>query len=206
MLYYCFAMKGNNTTRKLLIFVAALAVLFVAVTAITASKTLNEAKANESFTEIDYYSMQEYSDQNVESIMKALKSGSSENLSKLITASDTKDGVDAVLEFADWSNADIENAVGLGAGSLSPEPDANGRMDVSERFFVYAGDSKYVLFIETLTSRWGRNNDGVSAVSVMTFEHFDALDYGWNGEADDYSAVAGSLFWTGNQPEDEGAE
>ena len=192
--------------RKLLIFVAALAVLFVAVTAITASKTLNEAKANETFTEIDYYSMQEYSDQNVESIMKALKSGSSENLSKLITASDTKEGVDAVLEFADWSNADIENAVGLGAGSLSPEPDANGRMDVSERFFVYAGDSKYVLFIETLTSRWGRNNDGVSAVAVTTFEHFDALDYGWNGESDDYSAVAGSLFWAGNQAEDEGAE
>jgi len=52
-----------------------------------------------------------------------------------------------------------------------------------------------VLFIETLTSRWGMNNEGVSAVGVTTFSHFDGVDYNWSGEKDDQSALAGELFW-----------
>ena len=73
--------------------------------------------------------------------------------------------------------------------------DENGRMDISERFIVDVGDVKYVLFVETLTSRWGMNNDGVSAAAATTFGHFDGTDYAWNGEGDDQSVLAGSLWW-----------
>ena len=104
-------------------------------------------------------------------------------------------GVDALMNFADWKNADFENATSMGAGSLTPAPDENGKMDISERFIVNVGDVKYVLFVETLTSRWGMNNDGVSAAAATTFGHFDGTDYAWNGEGDDQSVLAGSLWW-----------
>ena len=79
-------------------------------------------------------------------------------------------------------------------------------MDVSERIFVDIDGTRYVLFVETLTSRWGRDNEGISAIAATSFEHFDALDYAWSGEADDQSALAGSLFWTSNQQSEQPAQ
>ena len=38
------------------------------------------------------------------------------------------------------------------------------------------------------------NNEGISAVAVTSYEHFDDLAYGWNGEKDDSSALAGESF------------
>ena len=81
--------------------------------------------------------------------------------------------------------------------SLSPfstAPDKNGRMDISERFFVDVGEQRYVLYVETLTSRHGMNNEGVTVVGATTYEHFDELNYLWNGNKDDSSAVAGKSF------------
>ena len=68
----------------------------------------------------------------------------------------------------------------------------------NERKSVFGGASgrqqKYVLYIETLTSRHGMENKGVSVVAATTYEHFDESGYGWNGEKDDSSAVAGKTF------------
>ena len=107
----------------------------------------------------------------------------------------SSDGIESVVNFADWKQADFDNAVSMGSGSLSGEPDADGRLDESERFFVYVGSNRYVFFIETQTSEYGRKNDGISAIGVTTFSHFDATDYAWNGEKDDQSVLAGQLFW-----------
>jgi hypothetical protein len=107
------------------------------------------------------------------------------------------------MEFADWKKADFENAVSMGAGSLTTAPDENGKMDISERFFVDIGDTRYLLFVETSTSRWGRANDGVSAVAVTTLEHFDELDWDWNGEPDDSSVLAGKLLWNAGKGDEE---
>ena len=83
---------------------------------------------------------------------------------------------------------------GVKLETLPPHPDKNGKIDISERFVVPVGDQKYVLYIETLTSRHGMNNEGVSVIAATTYDHFDQLDYGWNGAADDSSAVAGKSF------------
>ena len=147
--------------------------------------------AEEKITEPDFYSMTAYSNENSDAVMDALKSGSAEKLGALMI--DPK-GAEDVTGFADWSKADFDNAVSLGAGSFSTAPDKKGRMDISERFIVPVGEDKYVLYIETLTSRHGMNNDGVKVVAATTYDHFDQLDYGWNGEADDSSASAGESF------------
>lgn len=194
------AMNKIPTKVKVIFFLLLLAAVFVAVTSRVASDTFKELKAAESFSELDYYSMQEYCDKNASTVMSALKSGKADKIKAIMTNSE---GLDEVMNFADWSQADFKNAVGLGAGSLSPGPDADGRIDMSERFFVDAGDTKYVFFIESVSSRWGRTDEGISAIAVTRYTHFDAdLDYVWNGEPDDQSALAGSLFWIGNQPKE----
>lgn len=178
---------------KIIVFVVLILALFVGVTKYNANKTYDERKASEKLTTIDTYSMNNYCKANCDAVMNALKKCDREALAALMI---NPDGVDSVMEFADWGKADFENAVSMGSGSLTKEPDENGRQDVSERFFVKIGKTKYMLFVETVTSRLGRDNDGVSAVAVTTFSHFDATDYAWNGEDDGESAVAGQLYWS----------
>ena len=186
-------MKKGLGFIKFIIYIIIVSALFVALCTNTAKKTFSELKAGESFDEVDYYSMQEFSDQNVQLVFSSLKSGKIDDIKGKMNNSE---GLDDVAAFANWSEADFDEAVGIGAGSLSPKPDADGRMDMSERFFVNAGDAKYVFFIESVSSRWGRTDDGISSIGVTTYEHFDgALEWGWCGEKDDSSALAGELFW-----------
>ena len=184
-------MKKKKSNQILMIAFLMMVLVFVLVAVVTMRSTYNKKVANEKTDGYDFYSMAEFSNGNCKAVMKALKSGSADKLGALMT--DSK-GTETVIGFADWSKADFDNAVSLGAGSLSAAPDKKGMMDVSERFIVPVEDEKYVLYIETLTSRHGMNNEGVKVVAATTYEHFDQLDYGWNGETDDSSAVAGESF------------
>ena len=184
-------MKKKRSNQILLVAILLMLLVFVIVTVMTAGSTYDKKVAGEKITEPDFYSMTEYCKDNSEAVMKALKSGKTDKLEALIS---NPKGADEVMGFADWSDAHFDSAVSLGAGSLSTAPDKKGMMEVAERFIVPVGDQKYVLYIETLTSRHGMNNEGVSAVGATTYEHFDDLDYAWNGEKDDSSALAGESF------------
>ena len=184
-------MKRKKSTQILIILMLLTALVFVIVAIMSAKSTYNKKVAEEKITEPDFYAMTEFSSQNSKAVMKALKSGSAEKLGSLII--DPK-GAEDVIAFANWGDADMDNAVSLGAGSFSAAPDKKGMIDICERFVVPAGEQKYVLYIETLTSRHGMNNEGVKVVAATTYEHFEQLDSGWNGENDDSSAVAGETF------------
>ena len=184
-------MKKANK-RLIISFVIALAVIFALVAGISAKVAYDKRIQSEKLSELDFYSMQQFSNENSEAVMDALKAGNKSKLEKLMIKST---GIDDVLAFADWGKAKFKKAVSHGAGSLTAAPDESGKMDISERFVVEIGDAQYVLFIETLTSRWGRENDGVSAIGVTTYEHFKETDSDWNGEADEKSALAGETWW-----------
>ena len=184
-------MKRKKSTQILIILLLLTALVFVITAIMSAKSTYNKKVAEEKITEPDFYAMADFSGKNSKEVMKALKSGSAEKLGKLMI--DPK-GVEDVIAFADWGDADMDNAVSMGAGSFSAAPDKNGMIDISERFVVPVGEQKYVLYIETLTSRHGMNNEGVKVVAATTYEHFEQLDLGWNGETDDSSAVAGETF------------
>ena len=184
-------MKKKKSNQILIVLLLLAVLIFAVVTAWTARSTYNKKVAGENITEPDFYSMTEFSKENSDAVMKALKSGSAEKLGNLMI--DSK-GAEDVIGFAKWKNADFNNAVSLGAGSFSTAPDKKGRIDISERFVVSVGDQKYVLYIETLTSRHGMKNEGVSAVGVTTYEYFDENGYNWNGEKNDNSALAGESF------------
>ena len=184
-------MNKKKSNQILIVALLLMLLVFVIVAAVTARSAYNKKVANEKITEPDFYSMTEYCKDNSEAVMKALKSGSADKLSALMI---NPKGAEDVTGFADWTKAGFAEAVSLGAGSLSTAPDKKGLMEIAERFIVPVGEQKYVLYIETLTSRHGMNNDGVSAVGVTTYEHFDELGYGWNGEKDDNSALAGESF------------
>ena len=186
-------MKNKAGTKQRIIALVILALVLVLVTtAISTYSTYKTKRANEKLKTVDVYNMHEFSEANSDLVMKALASGNSDKLAKKMT---DPEGTAAVMEYADWKKADFDNAVSMGSGSLTDGPDENGNMDISERFFVDIDDVRYVLFIETSTSRWGRINDGVSAVAVTTLEHFDELDWNWNGEPDEESVLAGELWW-----------
>ena len=183
---------NKKKSNQILIIALMLLVLIFAVTAIiSAKKAYDNRRATEQLTELDFNSMQAFSTENASAAMDALKSGNKGKLEELLI-SDA--GIDELMNFAEWKKADFKTAVSLGAGSLTAAPDGAGKMDISERFFVDAGDTKYVIFIETLTSRWGRENNGISAIGVTTYAHFDEKDYDWNGEPDDQSVLAGELW------------
>ena len=184
-------MKRKKSTQILIILMLLTALVFVIVAIMSAKSTYNKKVAEEKITEPDFYAMTEFSSQNSKAVMKALKSGSAEKLGSLMI--DPK-GAEDVIAFASWGDADMDNAVSLGAGSFSAAPDKKGMIDICERFVVPAGEQKYVLYIETLTSRHGMNNEGVKVVAATTYEHFDQLYYAWNGNADESSAVAGESF------------
>ena len=185
-------MEKKKNNKLLIAALALMAVVFVITAVISARSAYNKRIAEEKLTEVDFYSMQQFCGKNASAVMDAIASGKKEKLEKQLPDAE---GIDDVMGFADWSKADFKGAVSMGAGSLSASPDENGMMDISEKFIVQAGDDKYVLFIETLTSRWGRENEGVSAVGVTTYEHFSDLNYDWSGEPDDMSVLAGKLWW-----------
>ncbi len=181
----------KKSNQILLVALLLIALVFAMITIGVAKSTYNKKVAAEKITEPDFYSMQEASAENSSAVLKALKSGSAEKLKKLMI---DPDGAENVIGYADWKSADIENAVSLGAGSFSTVPDKKGRIDINERFFVSVGEQKYVIYIETITSRHGMINDGVSAIGATTYEHFNELNYSWNGEKDDNSVTAGKAF------------
>ena len=194
-------MKRISATTKIIAFLVAVAVLFAGTTYFVARRAYVVKKEQmkeemrvdpDAYGGIDRYKMHDFCSKNADSAMKALKTGNKSRLESLLISSD---GLDEVMAFADWSEADFDNAVSMGSGSLMTKPNDDGQMDISERFFVDAGCQRYVFFIETLTSEWGRKDSGISALAVTTYDHFDALDYAWNGEPDDQSAVAGKIFW-----------
>ena len=184
-------MNKKKSNQILIVALLLMMLVFVIVAIVTANSTYNKKVAGEKITEPDFYSMAGYSKSNSEAVMKAMKSGNADKLGALMINSK---GADEVLAFAEWKKADFDNAVSLGAGSLSTAPDKKGMMDINERFIVTVGENKYVLYVETLTSRHGMNNEGISAVGVTTYEHFEELAYAWNGEKDDSSALAGESY------------
>ena len=157
-------MEKKKNNKLLIAALALIAVVFVITAVISARSAYNKRIAEEKLTEVDFYSMQQFCGKNASAVMDAIASGKKEKLEKQLPGAE---GIDDVMGFADWSKADFKGAVSMGAGSLSASPDENGMMDISEKFIVQAGDDKYVLFIETLTSRWGRENEGVSAVATL---------------------------------------
>lgn len=186
----------SSAEKKLTAFLIGLMLLFLAVAVLSAVHAYRHKRATEKFDELDLYSMHEYSRINSEKALRALKEGNSGALEKLMISNE---GLSDVSGFADWSGMNMDNLVSMGSGSLSFKADPKGRIDISERWIAETEDGKHVFFIETRTSRWGRQNDGISALAVTSFDHFDELDYGWNGEADESSALAGKLFWPTNQ-------
>ena len=185
-------MSKKRSNQILIIALLFLALIFVLAVILGSESAYEKRRATEQLTELDFNSMQAFSTENTAVVMDALKSGSKGKLEDLMP--DTG-GLDGVMNFAKWNKADFKKAVSMGAGSLTAAPDGSGKMDINERFFVDIGDTRYVIFVETLTSRWGRENEGISAIGVTTYDHFSELEYNWNGEADEKSALAGELWW-----------
>ena len=92
-------MKKKKSNQILLVLLLLVALVFAVVTIITARSTYNKKVAAENITEPDFNAMTEFSKENSDAVLKALKSGSAEKLGNLMI--DPK-GAENVIGFAGW--------------------------------------------------------------------------------------------------------
>ena len=183
--------------NNLIILLLLVATVYISVRGFTsaveyfADKTYQTRVSEEHFTEVDTYKLSVYSEENAEAVLKALKSGNEEALEKLFTES-----VDAsdLMKYADWSTINDKKTKTLGGGSYMFEPDKSGRMDFGETFWVTTSKGTYVLYIQTVGSRYGKANDGVSAVAATTWKHYDSIDWLWKWQTDKNEVLAGTPY------------
>lgn len=180
-----------RNTSKIVVFIILIIGIIIAVTTITARLTYKNKIAEEQFTEPDMYKMQEYSNKNSMGVFQALKDGDRKILGELVISNDN---FDKLLKYANWDQMDIDKVSSSGAGSMMPKPDKNGRMDVVEMFGVKIGGKKYVVYIQTVVSRWGKANDGVSCIAVTTTKRYEETDGELDWKTDKEVIRAGKMF------------
>lgn len=165
---------------------------FVYWTGRTAVKTYKERVNNEQNTELDVYKMQKYAADNAEKVLEALAAEDSDEIAELVPKASN---VDELMEYANWGDLDLENKTSFGTGSFMPKPDKKGKMDVGEQIVLDTGSGKYAIYIQTLTSRYGRTDEGISCIAVTTWKHFDEIDYAWNWQTDSGTLRVGKAFY-----------
>lgn len=184
----------NRKIYKILItIVLVLAIIcgFIYWTGRTAERTYQKRAENETSTELDVYKMQNYAAENAKKALKALEKEDANELSKLIN---NPSNVDKLIEYADWEKLDLDNKTSFGTGSFMPEPDKKGRMDVGEQIILNVGKGKYAIYIQTVTSRYGKVDEGISCIAVTTWKHFNEIDYAWKWQTDSGTLRAGKPF------------
>lgn len=175
-----------------IILVAALVCGLIYYTGWVAGKTYQERVKSETSKELDVYKMQEYAHENATIVLKSLKKGKTK---KIINNMRRPANLDALMEYADWRHMDVRGSTSFGTGSFMPKPDRRGRMDVGEQIILTAGNKKYALYVQTLVSRYGKINKGITCIAVTTFKHFNELDYAWNWQTDEKTLRTGKAFY-----------
>ena len=176
----------------IIVLVAALGVALIYYTGIVAGRTYQERVNSETSKDLDVYKMQKYAHENAEEILKALEKCDAEKLEESINE---PSNVEELINYADWKKLDKKGSTSFGTGSFMPKPDKEGKMDVGEQIILKVGKEKYALYVQTLTSRYGKINDGVTCVAVTTFKHFDEIDYLWLWQSDSKTLRAGKAFY-----------
>ena len=165
---------------------------FVYWTGRTAGKTYQERVNNEQNTELDVYKMQKYAVDNTEKVLEALVAGDSDEIAELVPRATN---VKELMEYADWENLDLDKKTSFGTGSFMPKPDKNGKMDVGELITLKTQNGKYVMYVQTVTSRYGIIDDGVSCIAVAKWKHYDDTDYSWDWKTDSETLRVGKAFY-----------
>lgn len=166
--------------------------VFIFLTGRVADYTYNKNVANEHFTKQDTYKMSEYSEENATAVVNALLKGDKDDIRDLMI--DKNADVDKIINYADWTKASEKDIRTLGGGSYRSEPDKDGRMDFGEIYWIKTGKKTYILYVQTVCSRYGKANDGVQAIAATTWEHYDAIDWAWEWQDDNQTVMAGKPF------------
>lgn len=174
------------------ILVVAVGGALIYYTGLVAGRTYEERVAAETNEKVDVYKMQNYAHENAEMVLKALKKSDTDKIQDNMRkpADLTK-----LMNYADWKDLDIKCKTSFGTGSFMPKPDKKGRMDVGEQIMLKAGNTKYVIYVQTLTSRCGKIDEGITCIAVTTFKHFDEIDYAWLWQTDSSTLRAGKAFY-----------
>lgn len=177
-------MKKNLDLIKAIVFVL---LLFVIVMFVTANGTYYFAKEHFRTTRLDEFQIQEFSSENCDAVFESLAKGG-KGLEDLMCGDPD---VREFLKYADWSKGEYDDKRSYGGGSLEDGADANGIYEYADLWRVTIDGEQYMLYIQSESSRYGRENDGVSMIAVTTYEHFNELDANWDCKPDDDTLILG---------------
>lgn len=184
--------KGNilNSIGCLLTLVIVVAI-FAFVTGWSANRQYEKRVSEENFTEQDTYKMSVYSEENTNKVIEALKNKDAEGLSSMMIGNPD---VSELLDYVEWQNMAPDKTKTLGGGSYMSEPDSDGRMDFGEAYWLRIDKKTYVMYVQTVCSRYGKANDGVSAVAVTDWDYYDSIDWSWEWQEDKHTVMAGTPY------------
>lgn len=169
-------------------------VLFLATFTIvskTAKKTYEKRISQEKNINLDVYKMHKFARENTQYVIKALQRENAKKIRKIVI---NPLNVQKLLDEVDWKNLKDDNIRSFGTGSFSSKPNNKGEIDIGEQMSIKIGKKRFALYIQTITSRYGRINEGVSCIAITSFKHYDDLDYEWNWQTDDETLRVGKPF------------
>lgn len=179
-----------NKKLDLLKAIMVVILIFVAIMFVTSYATYYFAKANLSTKVLDEFQVQEFSSENCDAVFKALKGGGA-GLGDLM---DEGTKTRKLLDYAEWPSADFEDKMSLGGGSFMDGADAEGYYAYEDIWSVYVNDERYIMCIQTVTSRYGRENDGVSCIAISTWDHYLGIDREWDIDNDENTVLIGRPY------------
>lgn len=183
--------KKSNTNLIIIIVLIFTLIASIFVVKEVAKRTYEKNVANEHFTEQDTYKMSEFSEENSTKAIKALKKKDVDALKELMI---DDSNVKKLVNYVDWSEINLKKTKTLGGGSYMSEPNSDGKMDFGEMYWVKIDGKKYIMYIQTVCSRYGRGNDGIQAIAVTTDKHYEAIDWEWEWQEDNETMLAGSPY------------
>lgn len=187
--------KKKKKTGDLVLALIVVLVMFIAAMYISAQLTYKYAKTHLYTTEMDWYNVQDYNMKNCNKVFDALKNGG-EGLNDIII-----EDVDItpLMDYANWENAEFEDIRAFGGGNTSLEPDSKGRIEYGDMWCVTIDGDRYMMYIQSISSRYGRNNDGVSFIAVTHWSHYDNIDWEWDWDDDEHTVTLGTSFKAGEE-------
>lgn len=176
--------------QDMLIALSVIVVLLFAIMLFVAFASYKYATKHFPARALDYYKIQEYSLENSEDVFESLANGG-EGLRELMAG---RENVHELLKFADWESGDYENVRSFGGGNFSKRCNDKGQIEYADMWWVPIGDEKYMIYIQSVSSRYGRDNDGVKCIAVTSYSHYSDIDGEWDWRTDDETVRIGTPF------------
>ena len=150
---------------------------------------------------IDLYSMQVGSIENGEKLFDALEN---ETADLEILFKETYDRIDDSMKneienlgaYTDWGECDFDNIRNMGGGFVGDSEKeywGDEKLYYENYWVLESSQQSYVIYLQCAYEAWGRENKGIWAVAVTSWDNYYNRDDFWDYKTDDETIRIGEL-------------